>query len=684
MIANVPNLKYVPTTCPYCGVGCGLNLVVKDDKLVGVEPWKRAPVNEGKLCPKGLSCWEFVHNEDRLTTPLIKKDGEFVKASWDEALDLVASRLKEIHAANGRNSVAWQVSCRTPNEECYIMQKLARVGFKTNYVDNCARICHGPSVAGLSLSFGSGAATNGFADVLNADVVFMIGSNALEAHPLAGRRVLQAKEKGAHLIVCDPRFSTTAKQADTYVRYKPSSQIALLNSMMYWIIKEDLHDKEFIASRTKGFEALKATVEKYADVEDRTGVPTEFVKEVARKYATAKNAVIIYCLGITEQTTGTHNVMSLGNLAMLTGNIGRPGVGVNPLRGQNNVQGACDMGAYPNVFSGYQKCELPEMREKMEKAWGTEGLDSEYGLTLTEQIDACGDEIKAMVIMGENPVMSFPDSNHVRRQLDKLDFLVLLDIFPTGTMEYADVVLPGACFAEKDGTFTSGERRVQRIRTAVPPPGDAKPDWEIFTMLAKKLGLNGFDFTSAEDVFNDMASVTPQYAGITYERLEKPEALIWPCPTLEHPGTPILHKEKFALPDGLGAFYGIEDQLPAELPDAEYPFELMTGRILFHYHTGTMTRRSPTLDHEVPTGYVEISVEDGKELDIKTGDRVKLRSRRGEAETLARVTSDLPKGVLNMSFHFSEGPANNLTNTALDPMSKMPELKYCAVSLEKA
>ena len=500
----------MPTTCPYCGVGCGLNLVVKDDKLVGVEPWKRTPVNEGKLCPKGLSCWEFVHSEDRLTTPLIKKDGKQVKASWDEALDLVASRLTEIHEANGRNSVAFQVSCRTPNEECYAMQKLARVGFKTNYVDNCARICHGPSVAGLSLSFGSGAATNGFADALNADVIFMIGSNALEAHPLAGRRIIQAKEKGAHLIVCDPRFSTTAKQADTYVRYKPSSQIALLNSMMYWIIKEDLHDKDFIANRTKGFEDLKATVGKYADVEARTGVPTEVVKEVARKYATAKNAVIIYCLGITEQTTGTHNVMSLGNLAMLTGNIGRPGVGVNPLRGQNNVQGACDMGAYPNVFSGYQKCELPEMRAKMEKAWGVTDLPSEYGLTLTEQIDACGDEIKAMMIMGENPMRSFPDSNHVERQLKKLDFLVTLDIFPTETTALADVVLPGACWAEKDGTQTSGERRVQRMRKAVNPPGDAKADWEIIALLAQKLGLNGFDFTSAEDIFNDMASVTPQ------------------------------------------------------------------------------------------------------------------------------------------------------------------------------
>jgi formate dehydrogenase major subunit len=289
-----------------------------------------------------------------------------------------------------------------------------------------------------------------------------------------------------------------------------------------------------------------------------------------------------------------------------------------------------------------------------------------------------------MVIMGENPMMSFPDSNHVRRQLEKLDFLVMLDIFPTETTKLADVVLPGACFAEKDGTFTSGERRVQRIRKAVNPPSEAKADWEILTDLAHKLGLEGFEFTSAEDIFDDMRKVTPSYAGISYKRLERPEALIWPCPTAEHPGTPILHKEKFALPDGLGTFYDIEDKLPAELPDAEYPFELMTGRILFHYHTGTMTRRSPTLNREVPTGYVEISVEDAKQLGIQQGDRVKLRSRRGEAETLARVTSDMPKGVLYMSFHFSEGPANVLTNTALDPISKMPELKYCAVALEKA
>ena len=389
-------LRYVPTTCPYCGVGCGLNLVVNDGKLVGVEPLKRTPVNEGKLCPKGATCWEFVQSPDRLTKPLIKKNGKFEEATWDEALDLVASKFKETYEKYGPKSLGFQVSCRTPNEECYIMQKLARVAFKTNNIDNCARICHGPSVAGLSLSFGSGAATNPFEDVLNADVIFLIGSNPIEAHPLAGRRIVQAKKAGKKIIVCDPRYTPTARLADEWVRYNPSTNIALINSIMYWIIQQDLHDKEFIEKRTTGFEDLKKTVENYADVESITGVPTERVKEIARIYASANNAVVIYCLGITELTTGTDNVRSLGNLSMLTGNVGRPGVGVNPLRGQNNVQGACDMGAYPNVFSGYQKCEDDATRKRMEELWGVTGLAKEYGVTLTEQITQCGDPIRAM------------------------------------------------------------------------------------------------------------------------------------------------------------------------------------------------------------------------------------------------------------------------------------------------
>ena len=676
------NLNYVQTTCPYCGVGCGLNLVVQDGKCIGVEPYRRSPINEGKLCPKGVTCWEPIHSPDRLTKPLIKKGDKFEEASWDEALDLIAKKFNETSDKYGPKSLGFQVSCRTPNEDCYIMQKWARVAFRTNNIDNCARICHGPSVAGLSLSFGSGAATNPFADVLNSDLIVMWGSNAIEAHPLAARRVVQAKKQGIPVIVVDPRYSATAKIANEWIRFNPSTHIALANSMMYWIIKEGLEDKEFIAKRTKGFEDLKKTVEKYADVESIHGVPVEKVKDFARKYAKAKNAVIIYCLGITELTTGTDNVRSMGNLSMLTGNIGRPGVGVNPLRGQNNVQGACDMGAYPNVYSGYQKCELPEMRTKMEDAWGVKDLPGWYGATLTEQINQAGDPIKAMYFLGLNPVVSYPDSNHVKRSLDKLDFVVVQDIFWNETCNYADVVLPGACFAEKDGTFTSGERRINRVRKAVNPPGDAKADWEIFVLLAKKMGLKGFDFTSSEDVWNDMRAVTPSMFGATYQRLEKPESIHWPCPTVEHPGTPILHKEKFSAADGLGTFFGLEYRPPAEVADKEYPYTLMTGRVIFHYHTRTQTGRCKVLDYEVPESYIQINTKDALELGIKEGEKIKVRSRRGETITNARVTDDVAPKVLFMAMHFADG-VNNLTNTALDPLSKMPELKHCAVAVEK-
>ena len=675
-------MKYVRTTCPYCGVGCTLNLVVNNGKLVGVEPYRRSPINEGKLCPKGVTCWEFVHSPDRLTKPLIKKNGKFEEASWDEALDLVASKFKETYEKHGPKSLGFQVSCRTPNEECYIMQKLARVAFKTNNVDNCARICHGPSVAGLSLSFGSGAATNPFEDVLNADLILMWGSNAVEAHPLAGRRVAQAKLKGIPIIVLDPRYTPTARLADDWVRFNPSTHIALANSMMYWIIQEGLQDKEFIEKRTKGFEDLKKTVENYKDVENITGVPTEKVKELARKYASAKNAVIIYCLGITELSTGTDNVRSMGNLSLVTGNVGRPGTGVNPLRGQNNVQGACDMGAYPNVYSGYQKCELPEMRKKMEEAWGVTDLPEWYGSTLTEQINECGDPVKAMYVFALNPVVSYPDSNHVKRSLEKLDFLVVQDIFWTETCEYADVVLPGVSFAEKDGTFTSGERRVNRIRKAVEAPGDAKEDWEIFVLLAQKLGLKGFDFKSPEEIWDDMRRVTPSMAGISYARMEKPESVHWPCPAEDHPGTPILHKEKFSSADGLGTMFGLEYRPPAEVADAEYPFTLMTGRLIFHYHTRTQTDRAKLLHYEVPEGYVQINTEDAKKLNIRNGEKIKVRSRRGESLPVARVTDEVAPGVLFMAMHFPNG-ANALTNTVLDPLSKMPELKHCAVAVEK-
>jgi formate dehydrogenase major subunit len=615
---------------------------------------------------------------------LIKKGDKFEEATWDEALDLIAKKFKETSDKFGPKSLGFHVSCRTVNEDCYAMQKWARVAFQTNNIDNCARICHGPSVAGLSLCFGSGAATNPFEDVLNSDLIIMWGSNAVEAHPLAGRRIMQAKKAGIPIMVVDPRYSPTARLADDWVRFNPSTHIALANSMMYWIIKEGLEDKEFIKKRTKGFEDLKKTVENYADVEKITGVPTEKVKEMARKYAAAKNAVIIYCLGITELTTGTDNVRSLGNLSMLCGNIGRPGVGVNPLRGQNNVQGACDMGAYPNVYSGYQKCEDATNRAKMEKAWGMKegSLPDWYGVTLTEQITQCGDPIKAMYILGLNPVVSYPDSGHVKRSLDKLDFLVIQDIYWTESCQYADVVLPGACFAEKDGTFTSGERRINRVRKAVDAPGESKVDYMIFGELAKKMGLKGFDWKTGQDVWDDMRACTPSMFGVTYEKMEKPESVHWPCPTIEHAGTPILHCEKFACADGLGTFFGLEYRPPAEVADAEYPFTLMTGRVIFHYHTRTQTDRCEVLHYEVPESFIQINTEDAISMGIKQGEKIKVKSRRGETITTARVTDEVAPKVLYMAMHFNEG-ANNLTNTALDPLSKMPELKHCAVAVEK-
>jgi len=677
-------LTYVPTTCPYCGVGCGLNLVVNEGKLVGVEPYKRSPINEGKLCPKGMTCWEHVHSPDRLTKPKIKKNGKFVDATWTEAIDLIAKKFKEISDKHGPKALGFQSSCRTVNEDCYALQKFARVGFLTNNVDNCARICHGPSVAGLSLSFGSGAATNPFEDILNADLIVMWGSNAVEAHPLAGRRVMQAKKKGIPVIVLDPRYSATARLADEWIRFNPSTHIALANSIMYWIIKEGLQNTAFINERTKGFDDLKKMVEKYAECEEIHGVPLEKVKDFARKYARAKNAVIIYCLGITELTTGTDNVRSMGNLALVTGNVGRPGVGVNPLRGQNNVQGACDMGAYPNVYSGYQACSVPDNRAKMEKAWGMKAgaLPDWYGVTLTEQINQAGDPIKAMYFMGLNPVVSYPDSNHVMRQLDKLDFCVMQDIFWNESCDYADVVLPGTCFAEKDGTFTSGERRVNRVRKAVDGPGESKFDWEIIGMIAKKMGLKGFDWKTAKDVWDDMRACTPNMFGVTYEKMEKPESVHWPCPTVEHPGTPILHVGKFSAADGKGTMFGLEYKPPAEVADAEYPFTLMTGRLIFHYHTRTQTDRAAQLHYEVPESYIQINTIDAKKLGIKENEKIKVSSRRGQIETLARISDDVAPGVTYMTMHFHKG-ANTLTNTALDPLSKMPELKHCAIKIEK-
>jgi len=680
------DIQYTPTTCPYCGCGCGFNLVSVDGKLEGVEPWKRNPVNEGKLCPKGNFSYEFVHRDDRLTTPLIKEGGEFREASWDEALDLVASKLTELKDANPE-SLAFLSSARCTNEENYLLQKLVRTVIGTHNIDHCARLCHGPTVAGLAQTFGSGAMTNSLKSIEFADVIFIIGSNTLEQHPLMWRRILQAKAHGAKLIVADPRFTPSAKKADLYIPFKSGTDVALMNAMMNVIISEGLEDKEFIEKRTKNFEELKEVVKKYPPekVAEITEASPDLIKEAAIMYAKAENAAVVYSMGITQHTTGTDNVMSTSNLAMITGNIGRPGTGVNPLRGQNNVQGACDMGALPVVYPGYQKVIDEEMAEKMTCAWGCSDLGCKPGLTVVEMMNEAHEGgIKGMYIMGENPMVSDPDLSHVEGSLQNLDFLVVQDIFLTETAALADVVLPATSWAEKDGTFTSTERRVQYIRKAVDAPGEARADWEIISDIATRMGSDLFNYSSPQEIFEEVRTVTPQYAGMNQERLSKPEALHWPCPDETHPGTPILWGEQFATPDGLGVLMPIEFIPAAELPDEEYPFTLTTGRILFHWHTGSMTRRSATLDREVPTGYVEINTEDAAEMGIKNKEMVRVKTRRGEIEIAARVTPDIMKGIIFVPFHFVECAANTLTQSfALDPAAKMPEFKVSAASLEK-
>ncbi len=681
-------LKYVQTTCPYCGTGCSFNLVVKDRKVAGVAPYHRSPVNEGKLCPKGTYAHEFINREDRLTKPLIKKNGTFVEATWDEALDLVAAKFKSFKP----EEMACLSSARVSNEENYLMQKFCRGVLKSPHVDHCARLCHSSTVAGLAAVFGSGAMTNSIGDIAESKCIFITGSNTFEQHPLIGRKVMQAKRNGAKVIYADCRYTPTAKQADLFLQFNSGTDVMYMNAMMQYIIKNGWEDKEFIARRTKDFEKLKEVVMKpeysLENAARVSGIPAEKIAQAAEWIAKAEVACLIYSMGITQHTVGVDNVKTTANLMMLTGNMGKPGGGVNPLRGQNNVQGACDMGALPNVYSGYQKVTDEAARKKMIEMWGFDDIaEGKVGYTVTEMINVLADEpgkLKALYIMGENPMLSDPDLAHVKQGLENLEFLVVQDIFLTETAELADVVLPACCYAEKDGTQTSTERRVQRWRKAQDPPGEARLDWQIICDIAKRMGYaKQFAYETVEEIFNEIAAVTPSYHGMNYARLERPEALHWPCPAEDHPGTPILHVEKFATPDGLGIFTPIEWKPPAEVPDDEYPYILTTGRCIWHWHTGTMTRRSDSLDAEVPTGWIEINAEDAQALGVADGEKVRAITRRGEVVVPAKVTRDIKKGSMFMPFHFKECAANVLTNNALDPIAKIPEYKACAVRVEK-
>ena len=679
-------IKYVPTICPYCGTGCGLNFVVKEDKIVGVEPYKRHPVNEGKVCPKGNFGYEFINREDRLTTPLIKENGEFREASWDEALDLVANKLKEV-SDDDPNKVGFYACARSPNENIYITQKLARVACGTQNVDHCARICHGPTVAGLATTFGSGAMTNGFDSIKEADYIFCIGSNNMEAHPLFGRKLIQAQKNGAKLVVLDPRYTPTAKIADEYVQFKTGTDVALMNGMIKVIIDNDLQDDEFIKNRTKGFDELKETVQKYdlETVSEITHIAPEVIEELAIEYAKADKAAIVYSLGITEHSHGADNVMSTANLAMLTGNIGREGTGVNPLRGQNNVQGACDMGALPSDYVGYRKVADQETTDWFNEYYGT-NLPAKPGLTLVEMMNAAhAGDLKVLYIHGEDPVLSDADIKHTKEALANLDMLIVQELFMTDTAQCADVVLPAAGWGEQEGTFTNGERRVQCLHKAQEPPEGAMLDWKIMEEIAVRMGVprEKFHYESAEEIFEEIRECAPIFAGMNRERLDTPEALHWPCPSVDDPCQPLMHKDKFAHPDGLGIFQALEHRGPVEVPDEEYPLLLTTTRVLFHYHAA-MTRRCKTLDNEVKTGFIEINTEDAKELGILNNEIVKASSRRGEIEIPARVTDDIKKGIVNIPMHFTECAANMLTNSdSFDPKCKMVELKACAIKVEK-
>jgi formate dehydrogenase alpha subunit len=671
--------RTVVSTCPYCGVGCQLELQIKNARIIGVNPKADGTVNDGQACVKGkFGIIEYVHHPERLRMPLIKRNGVFEEATWDEALDMVAERMGSYNA----HEIAVISSAKCTNEENYVAQKFARAVLGTNNVDHCARLCHASTVAGLAQSFGAGAMTNSIDEISHANCILAIGTNTTYAHPVIGMMVRQAARNGTKLIVANPREIELVQDADLYLQHNPGTDVALLMGMMRVIVDEGLHDKAFIEERCENFDEFADSLDQFdiERTEEITGVPKEMIVKAARLYATNAPSSILYAMGITQHSHGTDNVIATANLAMLTGNVGKPSTGVNPLRGQNNVQGACDLGALPNVYTGYQVVVNDEIRKKFEDAWGTY-LPREVGLTLLEILEAAHrKEIKGVYLIGENPILSDPDACHAQEALEALDFFVVQDIFMSETAQLADVVLPSASFAEKDGTFTNTDRRVQRVRKAIEPIGEAKADWRIICRIAQRMDAKGFDFEGSSQIMEEIRALTPSYAGITYERLES-GGIQWPCPTIDHPGTPFLHAEKFTR--GKGRFIPLEYRPPAELPDDDYPLVLTTERSRYHFHTGTMTRKVSGLEFLDGEGIVQINPADASHLRIDDGEMVRVLSRRGEITARAKVTEVSPATVVTMNFHFAESPTNQLTNPALDPVAKIPEFKVCAVRVEK-
>ncbi|BBO16266.1 formate dehydrogenase subunit alpha [Candidatus Brocadia pituitae] len=676
--------RKVRTVCCYCGVGCSLMLHVKGGEVLKVTADTHDAPNYGSLCVKGRYGFEFYKSPDRLKSPLVRDsiDQPFREAGWDEAINLVAGKLLEIKKNYGPDAFGCLSSSRGTNEENYLAQKFTRAVMGTNNMDNCARVCHAPSVTGLRAALGSGAATNSLADIEGAEVLIVSGSNTTEAHPVAALKIKKAvRQKGAKLIVIDPREIELVQYATVWLRLKPGTNVALINGMLHVILKEGLENREFIRQRTENIDMLQQVVAQYTPekTEEITGVPKEDIIRAARIYAGTRKGMIIYGLGMTEHKAGSHGVMSLANLALITGNVGKPNTGINPLRGQNNVQGSCDMGALPDVYTCYQKVDDPVANKKFSEAWGCQ-LPAKPGLKEPQMYrEALAGKLKAMYIIGYDPAVTQANISHVRSAMEKLDLLVVQELFMTETAKLAHVVLPAGCFFEKDGTFTNAERRVRKLNKAIPLPEGTKHDWEIISLIASAMGYP-MHYNNPGEIMDELARLTPEFAGIDFKRLEG-DGLVWPVWDKKHPGTPILHKDTFTR--GKGRFNDLLYTPSEELPDNDYPLYLTTGRRLYHYNNGSMSLRNPEIYAISSEEFVEIHPGEAERLGIKTGDTVRVQSRRGSLEVKARVTTKSRPGSVFLSFHFPETPTNVLTGPGEDLLALTPEYKVCAVKVEK-
>ena len=677
---NIKPVREVKTTCTYCGVGCGLYLGVRGNEIITSRGDPEHPLSKGNLCVKGRYAFKFVNHPNRLTKPLIKKDGVFVKVEWDEALEFAARKLSRYKG----NSFAAISSARCTNEDNYLMQKFTRVVMGTNNIDNSARSCHAPSVAALAETLGSGAMSNSIDEIPLAQCLFIIGTNPNQSYPVLSMRIMDALKNNVKLIIADPRDIELARYADLTLQHNPGTDVSLIMGMIRVIVDEELMDKSFIQDRCENYDAFLKSLESFdlETVEQITGLKADDIKKAARLYATTESSAIFYSLGITEHSHGTDNVMALSNLALITGNIGKPFTGINPIRGQNNVQGSCDMGCLPDVYPGYQKVDNKDVTKKFQNAWNTE-LSPNRGLKMPEMMEAAKEgNLKALYIMGENPALSEPDCSNIRQALEDVDFLIVQDLFLTETALLADLVLPAASFAEKDGTFTNADRRVQRVRQVIKPISDSKPDWQIIAELSQKMGSKVFNYSNAEEVAQEIAALTPIYGGILYNRLEE-RGIQWPCLNENHEGTPILHQDKFNTETGKGKFIPLSYRLPAELPDEKYPLILTTGRRIFHYHTSTMTGVVEGLKKLYDHDLVEINPVDAEKLGLHQGEWVWIVSRRGRIKAPVELTDRSPEGLIFMTFHSPNTKTNLITSPAYDPVTKTPEFKYCAVRIDK-